>query len=262
MSDYPLIRGSSAVVLQGTARRFSRQGGHQVGYIYEGTSTAIDTMYLANAGSADDMDTSLDGTNNTARITLWYGGTSSESTDQQETFDTWELVPNVETKSIYTHGKALALTTAEIAEIKNAVNAIEDDPTYAHGYTTANDKGKLFLHVAAGYDGFQLWQYVLRRTTTVGALYSGALSFSDTFKLFTTAQVTAAESIPAGIQWDMSALDANLPSLGVTGTLANLFKYRWLKQPPSRTQTGINKFNLTYEYWHAAWSTFLYAEKT
>jgi hypothetical protein len=27
------------------------------------------------------------------------------------------------------------------------------------------------------------------------------------------------------------------------------------------SQTGINKFNLTYEYWHAAWSTFLYDSK-
>jgi len=261
MSDYPLIRGSSAVVLQGTSRRFSRQGGHQIGYTYEGTVSAIDAAYLANAGVADDMETSLDGTNNTARITLWYGGTSSESTDQQETFDTWELVPNVETKSIYTHRKALALSTAEIAEIKNAVSAVEDDPTSTHTFSKA-DANAIYDHVVAGYDGFQLWQYVLRRTTTVGALYSGALNFADTFKLFTTAQVKTTELIPPGVQFDMDALDANLPSLGVGGTLASLFKYRWLKQPPHRTQTGINKFNLTYEYWHAAWSTFLYAEKT
>jgi hypothetical protein len=262
MSDYPLIRGSSAVVLQGTSRRFSRQGGHQIGYTYEGTVSAIDAAYLANAGVADDMETSLDGTNNTARITLWYGGTSSESTDQQETFDTWELVPNVETKSIYTHWKALDLTTTEIAGVKNAVTDFEDQKITASPFGSGTIQDRIFNHVVAGYDGFQLWQYVLRRTTTVGALYSGALRFADTFKLFTTAQVTAAESIPAGIQWDMGALDANLPTLGVTGTLASLFKYRWLKQPPSRTQTGINKFNLTYEYWHAAWSTFLYAEKT
>jgi hypothetical protein len=259
--SYPLIRGTASAVLQGTSRRYSKQGGHQVGYIYEGTATAIDTMYLANASSADDMETSLDGTNNTARITLWYGGTSSNSSDQQDTFDTWELVPNVETKSIYTHSKALALTTAEIAEVKNAVAAVEEDPTSEHTFAKA-DATSIFQHVVAGYDGFQLWQYVLRRTTTVSALYSGKLSFSDTFKLFTTAQVTTAENIPNGIQWDMTAIDSNLPTLGVGGSLASAFKYRWLKQPPSRVQTGINKFNLTYEYWHAAWSTFLYAEKT
>jgi hypothetical protein len=258
----PVIRGTSDLVFQGNTRRFSKQSGHQTGYIYEGTTTAAETFYfsLAIAGTADDVDMDIDGVNGTSRITVWYGGTSSETTDQEDTFDTWELVGNIETKGIYTHPKARALTTAEIAEIKNAVTAVEEDPTTTHTFAK-DDATDIFNHVVAGYDGYQLPQYVLRRTTTVGALYSGKLNFEDTFKLFTTAQVKLAESIPAGIQWDMDAIDSNLPSLGTGGTLAEHFEYRWLKQPPARTQTGINKFNLTYEYWHAAWSTFLYDSK-
>ena len=253
-----IIRGTETLTFVGYSRRYNRQTGHQVGYQYEGTTDAVEAVYLTNASGADDVDLTPDGP--TARISFWYGGTSSESTDQQEVTDTWELVSNLETKSIYQHVKTLALTTKEIAAVKNGVEALLEDPTAE--LTLPNAMQNIILdHATAGHDGFQIPQYVLRRTRTVGARYSNNLLFADTFKLHTTAQVKAAESIPTGIQFDMDAIDANLPTLGTGGGLADLFGYRWLKYPPSKVQTGWDKFNLTYEYWHAAWSTWIYDEK-
>lgn len=259
----PVIRGSGELVFQGYNRRFSSTSGHQIGYIYEGTTEKCDAAYTANtaSGGASDADMEIDGTNNTARVTFWYGGTSNETADQQETFDTWELVGSADTQPIYQHPKVLAWTDVQIAQVKAAVTAREQDPE-AVITTFAGHQKTVFDHVIGGYEGYQEAHWVLRRTTTVGALYSGELNFTDTFKLLTTAQVKAAESIPAGIQWDMDKIDLNVPTLGTGGTLASVFDYYWMKQPPTRTQTGVNKFNLTYEYWHGKWSTFLYELKT
>lgn len=252
------------VVFKGDVRRFNRLSGHQVGKVYEGEAGAILALYAQNTtgvigNSADDADFRQDGA--TAELTLWYSGTEPNGgaggAAADDVFDTWELIGNTEQKSIYQHRKALKLTTAQIAFIKYAVEGTLKDPTWTTSLS-GTDATVIFNHALADYDGYLLPQFVLRLTRTVGSLYSGDLDYVNVLKLLTTAQLKAAENIPQTIQIDLDTIDANLPALGTGGSLNAYFAYRWLKFPPTKTQTGRNKFNLVYEYWHAAWSSWLY----
>ena len=277
-----VIRGDPGAHLIAVNYHRDKQKGWQVAYVYEGTRGAIDSL-VANNTAADSAEVDNDGL--TSRATLVYGAADEISGTTEPTFDTWELLGNDLEKSNYANLNTLYLTTEEVAEVKRYVDKSGDDDTYVsppflHQVTAGQMiQSMLYKHLVAGYDGFLESQYVLRRTTAVSSRYTGKAAFTDTYKILTTAQLTAAEVVPATILFSLADIDANLISFPTQTSLKydtdytfpsgrsktagdNIFKYGWLKRTPTVTQQALNKFALTYEYWHAAWSTWLYDEKT
>lgn len=274
-----LIKGNPDAQLQAINQRFDKAKGWIVEYEYEGSKSAIDRL-VADNPTADMLDRS-DDVGVSARCRIGFSNGDAVVGDAEDpVFDTWELTGNSLQKSAYQHQNTFGLTALEIGEVRNAVGSSEDNADYVPAFLTADTQAKrtqtlLYKHILYGYDGYQLPQYVLRRTTYVGSNYAGTLDFTNVFKLLQTATLKTFENIPLTIMFDMDAIDASLPAIpssdfvlpvgyqypdGTTVTLSNVpvFRYAWMKQTPTKTQEGPNRFALRYEYWLAAWSRWLY----
>lgn len=276
----PVIKGDGTVHLTGVHYRYDQQKGWVVDYEYAGTAGGIDAL-VATSGDADQIDSKQDGASRTAVIT-YAGSDPINGNGGEEVFDTWELLGNDIEKDAYQHPEAYRISVKGIAEVRNAVKTAEDNPDWS-GFATSETNNDvagaaevLFIHQMHKIDGFLIPQYVLRRTSTVPTRSNVKASFTNTFKIHTTAQLKAAESIPASILFSVDEIDSHLPSVPTDefnyprtmelkdgrdkDSTMPLMKWGWLKRTPTVSQTGGNKFSLTYEYWHALWSTWLYPE--
>lgn len=274
-----IIKGNPDAQLQAVHQRFDKAKGWSVEYEYEGSKAAIDKLVAENP-TADMLDRS-DDVGVSARCRIGFSNGDAVVGDAEDpVFDTWELTQNDLEKSVYQHQNTFILSATEIAAVKKAAEQSLQEDNFSPDFLICSTQAQraqtmLYKHVLYGYDGFLLPQYVLRRTTYVGSNYAGALDFANVYKLFTTAQVKAAESIPTTIMFDLDEIDANLPPIPagtfmlpdgyvfpdasvVSGSNHPVFGYAWMKRSPTKTQEGPNRFALRYEYWHAAWSRWLY----
>lgn len=255
---YPVIKGDPGPHLQALDYNYDNTRGWSFTYDFEGLADAIDAL-AANSVGADGVQARQEGI--TRRASITYANSEGFNGEQTEPeFDTWELVGNDSEKSLYQHQKCKAFDNTLVAFIRQGVaNSTSDgSPT-----VLANaDAQKLYDHLVAGYEGFELSQFVLRRTTTTSRRSTLKAIFTNTHKLFTAAQLQAAELIPAEVLFDIAQVEATAPALATGGALDGIFKYRWLKKTPTVTQQARHKFAKTYEYWFAAWSTWIYEEVT
>lgn len=273
----PVIKGDPSAQLKGIHYRYDKQRGWVVDYEYEGPATAIDSL-IATATDAEQIESKQDGATRECIIT-YATSTPVDGNGDEQVFDTWELLGNDVEKSVFQHPNTLVLDESLMAFVRNSLKRAEEDDTGTFTFVSSNNATMLFRHALNGYDGFLLSQYVLRRTSTVPSTSNVRASFTNTFKIHTTAQLKTQENIPANILFSLDQIDAHLPTAPLSSwkypsdftppiggsaktTDTPVMKWGWLKRTPTIMQAAGNKFSLTYEYWHAAWSTWIYADVT
>jgi hypothetical protein len=149
-----------------------------------------------------------------------------------------------------------------IAKIRRAIDAnattistgIED----SHG----DDANILFAIAIRGQDSYLLGQYVLRHTTNCSSGYSGNVSDTNVFKVYTTDQLLSeCQSTSLWVQPLAGRLVSKIQNI-TAPEARNNYIWGWLKKPSTEQTTPDNRIEITQEYWLEQWPTILYPAAT
>lgn len=130
------------------------------------------------------------------------------------------------------------------------VDGVESPFTYAYLIQSIDMLGghgtdilyRLIAMYARGVKSFPVAQFVLKRTRVVADNYSEKAEYDDIFKRRTTESLKAAYGIPATLIYFIP-------------------EGEWIKKTPSMKKTGVRKWTLTEEWWHAdKWEVEIYGE--
>lgn len=122
------------------------------------------------------------------------------------------------------------------------------DLTAAEVSSLSADATTLYGHIRAGQRSKAVHQPILKISKVVSNAYTVKANHANKGRILSTAKVSSDEGIPVSILFDLPA---------DTTTKAG-YVYAWLKNPPTATITGGNRFAISQEYQYGAWSTDIY----
>lgn len=256
--------GQAVIVELPDVRSYDPRTGWRVTKRWRGTPDAIrqKTQEVVNAKMQCTLEPSDDGGYDVLSASYGvdlYDGTGATLADQ------WSLQGNDLEKSIWelpavktelakiTDSSKVGLLRSDIEALARGDETIRDesgeeidltetallDVAVALGCTRSVIKS-LIDSMSRGVDSFLVSQYVLRHTVTVASGSSIRASYTGVGYVYSTDQLTAAETIPNNIIF-------SLP----TGV--------WLKRTPTVDQISYDRWQIVQEWWHAdAYDSFIY----
>lgn len=234
--------GSAKGVLLPERRIWDPRYGWQIGSRYR---MPYDDLVLLEAearalGRRTELDPDPQGSYGT--LTVWVGAESTQAPDQP-LVDRWTLEGNDLEKSILEHPDVLAAfpdtdpqaranLRADLDEVMSGdktVQAMLDATTVPEQQEMIN---QLVNQMALGVEATTVSQYVLRRVLVIASNSSIKPSLEHVGEIYTTAELVAAEAVPATIRFDLP-------------------EGFWLKRTPTVDQMSLDKWQITQEWWHA-----------
>lgn len=259
-----------------SSRSYDVRTGWTVVRRFRGQADQIQALALVHKRAGARIEVSPDEDGQWWTLLSTYGADDSDAVDGTLS-DTWTLTGNDLEKSIWEHPMITKVSHADVdptsedavakagywRDFHASVNAfvegkreIETDNgslvklsmkgLIASGALLTLPKSTVVRLVACLLRGVESWpvsQWVLRHNVVVGPESRVRPSLANIGRIFTTAQLRLAERVPVLPK----ALHFDLPA-GV-----------WLKRTPSMEQSGIGKWTITQEWWHAdSYDPFVY----
>ncbi len=157
--------------------------------------------------------------------------------DPTNLLTTWTLDGQRLENDLFTHPLFKGLSEAEKRNLHDYRNHKGDDWITS---TMFPDEFLIYEMLLNGTESYLTSQFVLRRTTSVPASYSGQFATFDVNKVYTTAQLQAAEVIPNTIHFEMPDGE-------------------WFKEAPVIKQQSNGRFEIENTWLHAKeWHPSLY----
>lgn len=174
--------------------------------------------------------------------------------------DTWELAANRVEKDLLVSDIASVNDLDDVdAQVLRAF--INGDTTYAYdefawiNNGSSNPSG-LYKLIKAGVKSSQVFQPILRRTTTASDSYIVSASLTNVGLIYSTAQILAENDVPASIANNMPTTG---PSGSATRTLDGItYTYGWMKGYPIITDTIDGKVQIQQEWEFGLWTSILH----
>ena len=269
-----VFKGYKGVVQNGVRVSYSKTDGWQSEITYEGPKVSV----LAIAGNvklwADDFTINA-GSGPTATLTARigrdvYGSADTVSTDVTTT---WDLNSNEVQRDLREVPAAQALTNDEVKVVEKAASDAKASDTAASTFQAAGAAGgvqsawsaeqkNLFWFFMRDQYNWMDYEFALTKRELVTSYYTIGVSMAGVGKLWTAAQIEAAEgSPPAAMVASINAITSETTPSTDNTTMADgtsKFYYRWLKKAPNITQTAGGKFERTTEWWLGVWPTWIY----
>jgi hypothetical protein len=226
--------------------------GYQQVVLYTGTQSELDS--IASVAKANNYSHRYvpDASGGYSTLEVTYG--AAETQDPTEALaDEWSLLGNDLEKSIFEHPSVTSeqdgWTSEQKLNFKSAVEAASrgDSATTVDMLEELPDGAvqlaeSVYEELAKGVEAFPVSQYVLRRSITIASNSTLQPALDNVGKVYSTSGLSASEGVPATLKF----------------SLPDGF---WLKRTPSVEPSGVDKWVITQEYWHAdEYSTFLYGE--
>jgi len=257
----------SAIVKQGIeggptlVNAFTRKNGLQgfdSAQVYRGTHAECAAMMASAtaAGAVEILEWEQEGAIST--ITIRSGNAQDGSGEVP--FDTFELVANHSQEDISKARAFTELTVDQVGQVTAAVASKQSgtQPTFTGWIPAMAD---LYALLIAKHTSYYDAQWVFRKTRWLSQYGALKADLTNSFKIFTTAQLEAAEPMPNGTRFALATVDANFPTVVYTPQLSGLFFHGWLKFPGTVNQAGrANKVQSTNEYWLGNWALSAYAK--
>ncbi len=249
-----IVKAKQLSALVDVRRTHHPVDGYRTVFTYEGLARDIAALeyYFRRLGAQVEFN------QNSPVATLEAIFSSPQDGTKEEPVNAWELLGNnIQNKS--TQHPTFMAYAADTQQ-----NILREYQRYLT-WQNANDKTKFTVALASdqkefwrlmvlGQDVFYHGQYVLRHTQTVSREYQLKLAHVGIMKIWTTAQVKAAEvSMTDAIEYSVDQIESEKPA-EQTG-----FESGWLKQTPTITERAGNKIEVTQEWWFDNWSTLYYA---
>lgn len=242
---------------------WSRSNGYVTTRVFEGSHFAIDSLIpqLVVSAGADSFSIDRDDATSICTAVFAYEGPGASEVP----VDTWEILGNDLQKDIWEHPNVLGYSSAMVAVLRKEVELVQSgSSTYDESVAAINTQIAfegitaptstqiitLFDQILKGLESFVVDQYVLRKSQLITSRYTATIARVGINKIWTTAQVQAAESMPTFISNELNQLVAPTARTG--------YLWGWLKKSPTVTQVAGNKFQVAQEWWLEQWSTFVY----
>lgn len=214
----------------------------EVGYLscpvyFSARLRAIGMKHSLTVSSPDDPTTTA-----TAQVTAQY-----------------ELLGNALQPDLREHPKSLKLGAAVVSEIDQVL-----DGKKKYNESTFPKSGDAIilydmLNQRHGSAGYQKSQYVFKYSRIASNRAVLAVGYNNVERTYSTDQMLAETGPPTGILNAVSeAAEKSLqPDIEAT-EISSGYKFGWLKQTPTVTNTANNKVQISGEFWLALWSTWIY----
>lgn len=251
--------GTKSAQLQ-IGRAWDPRTGGQFVMRWRGPSDELAVLYdqYIAAGAKAQLDPSQEGGYGLLTVTL--GAEATQPLDQPLT-NRWKLVPNDLEKSIWQHPKVKAAFpgagASVFAGLRKAVEDVLANEVVTDGVTSVQvtlDTVKalyaseypgapeliehLVEELALLSESFPVSQFVLLNVLIIASNSSIKATWENVGKIYSTAELKAAESIPDNVQFDMP-------------------EGYWLKRAPLVDDGPDGKWVITRQWWHAdAYSWF------
>lgn len=233
--------------------------------VWEGTQAAIEA-FLADAHLSDDERWDIDTTQlPLARLTV---RTPDYTDGQISSLQKWDLVHNKVERDIFEIAKTAdsnigrtAMTDLEIESVAQAVKDKNGSDVFDDWNT---NQQRLYGMVVKKQNKYLTFEYVLRTELVASNRYGVLVSFNNSERIFTTAQLgTPSVSgiiIPAGIGVAIATIPAKTNIVETINSVSTTtWKWGWLKQPPDMEQLPSGKLIVRQEYYLELWPTWVYA---
>lgn len=191
-----------------------------------------------------------------AQISGYVEGETGGGGTVADVVDTWELAPNSVMKPIL-QADATIINALDATELAQLTAYIKSPPPEEQTPAWTTAQLAVLKLIDAGIESWEIEQPILRHTYNIprGVLYP--FTWSNIWKIHTTAQLITNEGVPADYVLDLAAIGALFtnPTRGNAVSLA----YGWRKKMPHQS-IGVNgKREVSIEYHFGLWATALYA---
>lgn len=242
-----VIKGALSA-LTGTRRSYSPSNGYVTTFMYQFAKQSDAQAFFASAVSSGYQATIDD---KGPVYTVEYSDPTPADGSGEVPVDLWEMPPISQDVSIFQLAEFQALPEADRLKLRTYNQSYpETKPTL-----TSDDGESIFKLLQNGTDHYQSPTVSVRWTRTVsGSWNSLGGTYTDVGKIWYASSIInlgAPGLIAAAITAATSQRAAAKPA-------PTNYRTGWLKQQPTITQRGANKFDIVQEWMLETWSVFLY----
>jgi hypothetical protein len=237
----PVVNGKSGAY-EGPRRYGYDDNGPYTIRTWGGTKSAIETQYAlcVTAGAACEVREGYGTYTLEARYSTDADGTSNTEVD------TWEFFANSVEKDMLEAD--ISIVRGISADYKRTIQNWTD-PDSAPVLDSGGNASKLLNLRMKGTKSVVVMQPMLRHTKTVSNGYSVKASMTGVGKIWTNAQISSFEELPATVLF-------NLPT---DGTAETEMLYGWLKLHPTVRIAAGQKVQIEQEFQYGYWTSLLYS---
>lgn len=188
-------------------------------------------------------------------LTATISGDDSGGGQVEQDVDNWEILPNaVEKDLLLSDSDAVKnLVADDVKKLRKIMDGQLDPDGVSWTNASAGNPAGLLKVILAGGKSKTIYQQVLRHTKTIGWAYQVPASLTNVGKVYTTAALKQAESMPVIISGSLPTAAAPSRTDGVSVTAG------WLKGHPTIQVSAYGKSQIVQEWHYGYWATLLYS---
>lgn len=243
MSD-PIVKGDPSLIELEPERSYSARDGWRSVRRWRGSKQAVNGFIPTLLVDGFQIRIVPDEGPN-ATIEAWFDNAQdgADVTADAQIVTTWFVLANAVEQHITESAKFTALGDTD----EDFIRAYLDDfYTYAEvsALVSAGDATEFVKLINQGKTSYEISQIVLRRIKIMSGYASAVALLSNSNKVYSRAQIISAFSPPSAVQSEM-------PAAG-----------EWLARNGTKEQLANGKWQVTLEFWHGDYISFVYPRVT
>ena len=238
--------------LRNTQPVWRRGGGWQTLQTLEVTNASIRAFVPFWLTDCEELRLDLEGPSGMAYVTYARdaeGNPSVTVNPDLESETVWELAGNDVVKDLFDHPEVSVLSLDVLKEIKKQIQNFDIGAEVDITAIAAANQRWFYLEIK-GTRQFVDVQWVLRKTVTVPRTFGTPVAMVGIDKLWSTAQINTAETIPSETLFTIASIPSKSPPSAYT--------WSWLKKSPTVSRSSSGRFQMIQEWHLDSWSNEIY----